>query len=190
MVSKPGHGHGQPLGEAWVVDGLPAGQLIEFQARDRDRRRGEDVRAAEIAHVFQPHFRSFWSVIRFQYLAWAGPMAGALASRSNSHPAGSRCSLTSNSVIGSASEAACTTVAFCASTTLTTPLPSTSNEFSLTQIAVFSSIPTPSLSGSSATALRSRGSRPRSPKCMSISILGTSPRPGPVLTVAVDTSPP
>ncbi len=69
-------------------------------------------------------------------------------------------------------------------------MPMTSKPSPSISTPVFSSSPMPRCSGSSATALSSRGTRPRSPKCMSMSAFGTSPRPGPVRTAAADTSEP
>jgi hypothetical protein len=55
MLGQPGERRGQPLGEARVVGGLPAGQLVQLDARTADRLVGEDVRSAQITQVFQAH---------------------------------------------------------------------------------------------------------------------------------------
>jgi hypothetical protein len=55
VLAQAGQRHRKALGETRVLGALPAGQLVEFQPRDANRRRSEDVRAAEVTHVFEPH---------------------------------------------------------------------------------------------------------------------------------------
>ncbi len=55
VIGETGQGRGQPPGEARVVGGLPARQLVELDPGDADRLGGEDVRSAQMTQVFQAH---------------------------------------------------------------------------------------------------------------------------------------
>ena len=55
VLGQPGQGRGQPAGEARAVGGLPAGQLLELEPRDRDRPGGERVRSAQVTQVVKAH---------------------------------------------------------------------------------------------------------------------------------------
>jgi hypothetical protein len=58
MVAQARQQVEEALGESRKVSRLLAGQLVELDARETDRLGAEDVRAAELAHVFKPHIRS------------------------------------------------------------------------------------------------------------------------------------
>src|SRR5260370_33436458 len=153
VVGQPGQQRAQPDGEARQLRRFPAGQLFELKPGDGHRGGREHVRPAQVAQVNEPHVRFLYG----QYLSCAGPIAGVRVRKSKRHPAGSGCSRTPNNVIGSPSPAACTTVASSSSTTVVTPVPMTSNPSPSISTPVFSSGPIPRCSGSSATALSSRG---------------------------------
>src|SRR5215469_2904662 len=123
VVGQPGQQRGQSSAEARQFRRFPAGQLFELKPGDGHRAGGEDIRPAQVAQLNEPHVRFLYG----QYLSCAGPIAGVRVRKSKRHPAGSRWSRTPNSVIGSQSPAACTTVASSASTTVVTPAPMTSN---------------------------------------------------------------
>ncbi len=55
MIGETGQDRGQPVGEAGVIGGLPAGQLVELDPGEADRLGGEDVRSAQMTQVFQAH---------------------------------------------------------------------------------------------------------------------------------------
>ena len=59
VLAEAGKHQRQALGETGELGGLPVGQLAEFEPRDADRRRREDVGAVDVTHVFQVHIRSF-----------------------------------------------------------------------------------------------------------------------------------
>ncbi len=109
VICEPGQYCGQLLGEARTAGCLLPGQLVELESRDSDGLGGEDVGAAHVAQVNQPHICSLGLLVvagvAAQYRSCAGPMAGVRLAMSKTHPAGSKCRRTSNSVMGSQSPA-------------------------------------------------------------------------------------
>ncbi len=55
MIGQTRQDRGQPVGEAGVIGGRPAGQLVELDPGEADRLGGEDVRSAQMTQVVQAH---------------------------------------------------------------------------------------------------------------------------------------
>ncbi len=61
MGAQAGQREREALGKAGEFRRLAAGELVQLEPREADRRSREDIRAAETTHVFQMHSFSFTS---------------------------------------------------------------------------------------------------------------------------------